>query len=55
MEMGIPVMTLVPLRESLVKFYQDRGFVRYAQHLHERRMMLTAHDVLRAAEEAETE
>ncbi len=51
-DMGIPVMTLVPLREKLIQFYSDRGFVSYATHLGERRMMLTAAAAIEAYEKA---
>ena len=51
-EIGVPVMTLVPLRDRLVKFYSDRGFVPYGQHRGEKRMMLTAAMAMKAYEAA---
>ena len=41
-DFGIPVLTLKPLRPCLDKFYADLGFVAYAAHRGEHRMMLTA-------------
>jgi hypothetical protein len=51
-DIGIPVMTLVPLTEKLVSFYADRGFVRYGAHQGHRRMMLTAQKAIKAYDEA---
>lgn len=54
-DFGVPVMTLVPLRNKLVKFYSDLGFVPYGGHVGERRMMLTAHQAMAAYEKAQAE
>jgi ribosomal protein S18 acetylase RimI-like enzyme len=54
-EIGAPVLTLVPLKEELVKYYSDLGFLRYAQHLKERIMMLTAAQAIGADKKSLTE
>jgi N-acetylglutamate synthase-like GNAT family acetyltransferase len=53
LELGVPVLTLVPLTQKLVDFYAELGFHRYAVHLGVRRMMLPAQTVLDMAAKAE--
>jgi GNAT superfamily N-acetyltransferase len=53
LDMGVPVLTLAPLNNKLVTYYQGLGFSPYAQHIGERRMMLPAQTVLDMARKAE--
>jgi GNAT superfamily N-acetyltransferase len=52
LEMGIPVLTIVPLNADLVDWYRQLGFQSYAQHLGLRRMMMPAKTILEAAAKA---
>jgi len=52
LEFGLPVLTLVPLNEKLVAFYASVGFVRYAERLGQRRMMMPARTALELPERA---
>ncbi len=47
-DLGAPVLTLVPLTEDLVSYYAKLGFVSYARHMGQRRMMLTARQAVEA-------
>lgn len=46
LDMGLPVLTLIPLTTKLVEFYGGIGFVSYAERLGERRMMMPARTAL---------
>jgi ribosomal protein S18 acetylase RimI-like enzyme len=53
LDFGIPVLTLSPLNDDLVKFYEGIGFQKYAQHLGMKRMLLPAKTVLDMYEKAQ--
>jgi GNAT superfamily N-acetyltransferase len=52
LEFGVPVLTLAPLNDKLVTFYEGLGFRPYAKHIGERRMMLPAQTIIDMARKA---
>jgi GNAT superfamily N-acetyltransferase len=47
-EIGAPALTLVALNDGLMAYYRKLGFFPYASHTGQRRMMLTAQQVIAA-------
>jgi len=47
-DLGVQVLTLVPITDKLVDYYKKLGFASYATHMGQKRMMLTAQQAIAA-------